>query len=78
MGMVVVMGFEPMKHIACDLESHPFDLTWVFMLSDNYIERYFFSLITITITELLKTNYSLPAVGLEPTTTRLKVSRSTN
>ena len=30
--MVVAMGFEPMKHDACELESHPVDRTWVHYL----------------------------------------------
>ena len=27
MGLVVAVGFEPTKHDACDLKSHPFDQT---------------------------------------------------
>ena len=40
------------------------------MIINNYLYYNF--------TELLKASYSLPTVGLEPTTTRLKVLRSTN
>ena len=31
-GLVHGVGFEPTKHKACDLESHPVDQTWVSML----------------------------------------------
>ena len=66
---VVMMGFEPTKHNASDLESLPFDRSGT--LPVYSYERYFFFRITYG-------NHSLPTVGLEPTTTRLKVLRSTN
>ena len=54
---------------ACDLESHPVDQTWV---------RYQMLTMKRDTFPPFCPKDKVPAVGLEPTTTRLKVLRSTN
>ena len=68
-GIVQEVGFEPTKRDATDLKSVPFDQAREPLLA---ITRDTFS------PELLKVTTLVPAVGLEPTTTRLKVLRSTD
>ncbi len=67
--MVVTVGFEPTKRKALDLKSSPVDQAWVRYLT---VTKDTFS------SELIESTKLVPTVGLEPTTTGLKVLRSTN
>ena len=73
------MGFEPTKLYATDLESAPFDRTWVCwytVLPEYFVSLTFYHQLHLILWCIITAHQATLGTGIEPVTFRLTVERS--